>query len=83
MKATMKVITLALAVAMAASIATAQDEAAKKSGGQISVTVLGRAILSAAITTRSIPSRTPRSTPAARSAAPPTASAAPSLTTAT
>lgn len=42
MKATMKVITLTLAVAMAASIATAQDEAAKKSGGQISVTVLGR-----------------------------------------
>ena len=42
MKATMKVTTLTLAVLMAASFTMAQEETAKKSGGQISVSVLGR-----------------------------------------
>jgi hypothetical protein len=42
MKATMKVTILTLAVLMAAPFTMAQDETAKKSGGQISVGVLGR-----------------------------------------
>ena len=42
MKTTMKVTTLTLAVLMAAPFTMAQDETAKKSGGEISVGVLGR-----------------------------------------